>query len=40
MNVARTLGGTLTVNNRNEGGAEVVIALPLSAMILQESKEQ
>lgn len=38
MNVARTLGGTLTVNNRKEGGAEVVIALPLNAMILQESK--
>lgn len=37
MNVARTLGGTLTVNNRKEGGAEVVIALPLNAMILQES---
>ena len=38
MNVARTLGGTLTVNNRKEGGAEVVIALPLNAMILQENK--
>ncbi|MEW6204006.1 MAG: ATP-binding protein [Pseudomonadota bacterium] len=37
MNVARTLGGTLTVNNRKEGGAEVVIALPLNAMILQEN---
>ncbi len=38
MNVARTLGGTLTANNRKEGGAEVVIALPLNAMILQENK--
>ena len=38
MNVARTLGGTLTVTNRQEGGAEVVIALPLNAMILQENK--
>lgn len=38
MNVARTLGGTLTVNNRKEGGAEVVIALPLNALILQENK--
>ena len=38
LNVARTLGGTLTVNNRKEGGAEVVIALPLNAMILQENK--
>jgi two-component system, sensor histidine kinase RegB len=38
MNVARTLGGTLTVNNRKEGGAEVVIGLPLNAMILQENK--
>ncbi len=38
MNVARTLGGTLTVNNRKKGGAEVVIALPLNALILQENK--
>lgn len=38
MNVARTLGGTLTVTNRQEGGAEVVIALPLNALILQENK--
>lgn len=38
MNVARTLGGTLTVNNLKEGGAEVVIGLPLNAMILQENK--
>lgn len=37
MNVARTLGGTLAVNNRKEGGAEVVIALPLNSMILQEN---
>ena len=38
MNVARTLGGTLTVNNRKEGGAEVVITLPLSSLVLQENQ--
>jgi two-component system sensor histidine kinase RegB len=38
MNVARTLGGTLTVNNRKEGGAEVVITLPLSSLVLKENQ--
>ncbi|MFN7505597.1 MAG: ATP-binding protein [Limnobacter sp.] len=40
MNVARTLGGKLLVNNREQGGAEVAISLPLNAMILQDSQLQ
>lgn len=32
VNVARTLGGTLTVRNRPEGGALVQLSLPLSAI--------
>jgi two-component system sensor histidine kinase RegB len=32
MNVARTLGGELHAHNRAEGGAEVMISLPLSAL--------
>ena len=33
-NVARKLGGTLTARNRPEGGAEVVLSLPLAAISL------
>jgi two-component system sensor histidine kinase RegB len=32
VNVARTLGGTVGARNREEGGAEVVIRLPLSSI--------
>lgn len=35
VNVARTLGGTLTARNRPEGGAVVQLALPLSAIVLE-----
>ena len=36
VNVARTLGGTVSASNRAEGGAAVVIRLPLSAIALDE----
>ncbi|RYF48278.1 MAG: HAMP domain-containing histidine kinase, partial [Comamonadaceae bacterium] len=36
MTVARTLGGSLVARNRPEGGAEVVIQLPLAAIALPE----
>lgn len=36
VNVARTLGGTVTVENLPEGGARVTIALPLAAIALGE----
>jgi two-component system sensor histidine kinase RegB len=36
MNVARTLGGSVTARNRPEGGAEVTIALSLATIALQE----
>ncbi|UGQ49227.1 ATP-binding protein [Massilia endophytica] len=38
VNVARTLGGTVSARNRSEGGAEVLISLPLSAIALDEEK--
>lgn len=34
LNVARTLGGSVTARNRPEGGAEVTIELPLAAIAL------
>lgn len=34
LNVARTLGGSVSARNRAEGGAEVTIELPLSAVVL------
>jgi two-component system, sensor histidine kinase RegB len=34
LNVARTLGGSVTAHNRPEGGAEVTIELPLAAIAL------
>jgi two-component system, sensor histidine kinase RegB len=37
MNVARTLGGSITARNRPQGGAEVVITLSLSAITLQDT---
>ena len=36
VNVARTLGGQLQAHNRSDGGAEVVITLPLAALVPQE----
>ncbi|NML16502.1 ATP-binding protein [Azohydromonas caseinilytica] len=36
INVARTLGGRLQARNRDGGGAEVIIRLPLAALTLQE----
>ena len=35
VNVARTLGGTVTASNREEGGAVVRVHLPLSAIAIQ-----
>ncbi|HET7868020.1 MAG TPA: ATP-binding protein [Burkholderiaceae bacterium] len=36
VNVARTLGGRVVAQNRLQGGAEVKITLPLSAVLLEE----
>lgn len=36
VNVARTLGGSLTAHNRRQGGTMVTLALPLSAIALEE----
>ncbi|HYG32346.1 MAG TPA: ATP-binding protein [Methylophilaceae bacterium] len=36
VNVARTLGGTLTAHNRPEGGAAVKLSLPISAIVLED----
>lgn len=38
VNVARTLGGTLTAHNRKEGGAVVELALPLAAIALEQDQ--
>jgi two-component system sensor histidine kinase RegB len=38
VNVARKLGGAVTASNRDEGGAIVRLALPLSAISLEESQ--
>ncbi len=38
VNVARTLGGTVSARNRNEGGAIVELVLPLTAITLEEDK--
>lgn len=39
VNVARTLGGSVTARNRPEGGAVVTIALPLEIITLEEDEE-
>ncbi|MGN6389285.1 MAG: ATP-binding protein [Burkholderiaceae bacterium] len=39
VNVSRTLGGTLTARNREEGGAVVELRLPLAAIALDEEEE-
>ncbi|GAA4344510.1 ATP-binding protein [Variovorax defluvii] len=36
MNVARTLGGSVSARNRPEGGAAVTLRLPLSALTVEE----
>lgn len=36
VNVARTLGGSLTAHNRREGGTMVTLTLPLSAIAIEE----
>jgi two-component system sensor histidine kinase RegB len=40
VNVARTLGGRVEARNRAEGGAEVVIRLPLAALSLSDEEER
>jgi two-component system sensor histidine kinase RegB len=39
VNVARTLGGTVSAENRAEGGARVTLRLPLSAITLEEQND-
>jgi two-component system sensor histidine kinase RegB len=39
VNVARTLGGTLAIQNCKEGGAEVTIRLPLASLALEGGKK-
>ncbi|MEO5737286.1 MAG: ATP-binding protein [Variovorax sp.] len=38
VNVARTIGGSVTARNRPEGGAAVTISLPLAAITLEENE--
>jgi two-component system sensor histidine kinase RegB len=37
VNVARTLGGRLQERNRDGGGAEVVLTLPLASLLPRQS---
>ena len=37
VNVARTLGGRLEARNREEGGAEVVLTLPMASLLPRQS---
>lgn len=39
VNVARTVGGTVSAHNNAEGGATVTITLPLAAITLEEEEE-
>jgi two-component system sensor histidine kinase RegB len=38
VNVARTLGGHIEARNRAEGGAEVLIRLPIAALSVAEEE--
>jgi two-component system sensor histidine kinase RegB len=38
MNVARTLGGTVKAWNREEGGAVVLIQIPLESIVLEDDQ--
>jgi two-component system sensor histidine kinase RegB len=38
VNVARTLGGTVSADNRPEGGARVTLRLPLSSITLEDGE--
>jgi len=38
VNVARTLGGRLEARNREDGGAEVVLTLPLASLLPRQSR--
>lgn len=40
VNVARTLGGTLSARNRSHGGALVSMRLPLSALTLDQEEDE
>jgi two-component system, sensor histidine kinase RegB len=39
VNVARTMGGTVTARNRPEGGAIVELSLPLASIALEQEKD-
>lgn len=39
LNVARALGGNIAARNRDEGGAEVTMTLPLAALLLDDGHE-
>ena len=39
VNVARTLGGSLTAKNRPQGGAVVTLSLPLAAIAIEEDDD-
>lgn len=39
VNVMRKLGGDVTAKNRGQGGAEVIVTLPLSALALADVKD-
>jgi two-component system sensor histidine kinase RegB len=40
MNVARTLGGSVTASNREAGGAVVTLSLPLAAIMLDDESDK
>jgi two-component system sensor histidine kinase RegB len=40
MNVARTLGGSVTAGNREEGGAVVTLTLPMAAIMLDDEEDK
>ncbi|MET0518190.1 MAG: ATP-binding protein [Burkholderiaceae bacterium] len=40
VNVARTLGGSVSAGNRADGGAEVLVRLPLSSIMLEPAVDE